>query len=73
MEIRAPMVGTIVEILVEAGAPIEAEDEVLIIESMKMQIPVTSPQAGVVQSILVQVGQAVQDGDLLLVLHRADA
>ena len=69
MEIRAPMVGTIVEILVEPGARIDAEDEVLVIESMKMQIPVTAPRAGAVQSIPVQVGQVVQEGDLLLILE----
>lgn len=69
MEIRAPMVGTIIEILVETGARVDPEDEILVIESMKMQIPVTASQAGTVQSIPVHVGQVVQEGDLLLVLE----
>lgn len=68
MELRSPMVGTVVEILVEPGARVAAEDEVLVIESMKMQIPITAPQEGGVQAIAVQVGQVVQEGDLLLTL-----
>lgn len=68
MEIRAPMVGRIIEILVEPGSRVSAEEEVAIVESMKMQIPVTAPQAGEVLTIAVQVGQVVQEGDLLLEL-----
>jgi acetyl-CoA carboxylase biotin carboxyl carrier protein len=62
------MVGTIIEILVEAGASIAAEAEVLVIESMKMQVPITAPSAGRVDSIAVQEGQVVQEGDLLMTL-----
>lgn len=68
MEIHAPMVGTIVEILVESGSTVEAEDELLIIESMKMQIPIMAPQGGSVDAIAVRIGQVVQEGDLLLTL-----
>ncbi|MGI8551371.1 MAG: acetyl-CoA carboxylase biotin carboxyl carrier protein subunit [Dehalococcoidia bacterium] len=68
MEIRAPMVGTIIEVLVEPGTAVEADEEILFIESMKMQIPITAPWSGVVQSVSVQVGQVVQEGDLLMVL-----
>jgi acetyl-CoA carboxylase biotin carboxyl carrier protein len=67
-ELRAPMVGRIIEVLVETGARVEEEDEVLVIESMKMQIPIAAPCGGTVTAIHVNVGDTVQEGDLLLVL-----
>ena len=67
-EIRAPMVGKVVEVLVQAGAAVGEEDELLILESMKMEIPVTAPAAGTVGEIHVGAGDTVQENDLLLTL-----
>jgi len=66
-ELRAPMVGRIIEVLVEAGARVDEEDEVLVIESMKMQIPITAPCGGTIADIRVKPGDTVQEGDILLV------
>lgn len=68
MEVRAPMVGKIIEIAVEAGAVVETDDDLVVIESMKMEIPVGAPGGGSVASIHVSVGDIVQEGDLLVVL-----
>jgi acetyl-CoA carboxylase biotin carboxyl carrier protein len=66
-ELRAPMVGRIIEVLVEAGAQVEEEDEVLVLESMKMQIPIAAPRGGTISDIRVKPGDTVQEGDILLV------
>ena len=68
-ELRAPMVGRIIEVLVEAGAAVAEEDEVLVLESMKMQIPITAPRAATVREIRVKPGDTVQEGDVLLLLE----
>lgn len=66
--IDAPMRGTILELLVGAGDKVSVGTEVVIIESMKMEIPVESADAGTVASVLVETGQAVEEGDPLLEL-----
>jgi biotin carboxyl carrier protein len=50
------------------GAQVAEEDILLVIESMKMEIPVEAPSAGRVVEIRVSEGQAVEEGDVLLVL-----
>lgn len=67
-EVRAPMVGRVVEVLVHAGATVAAEDELLILESMKMEIPVSAPAAGTIGQVHVSAGDTVQENDLLLTL-----
>ncbi len=68
VEVRAPMVGTIVDILVRPGAEVADGQELLILESMKMHIPVRTPRAGTVREIRVSAGDTVQEDDLLMVL-----
>jgi biotin carboxyl carrier protein len=65
-EVRAPMVGRIIEVLVETGVRVEEEDEILVIESMKMQIPITAPRGGTIAEVRVKAGDTVQEGDILL-------
>ena len=48
VDIPAPMSGSVFEVLVSAGASVSAGQEVIVLESMKMEIPVESPEAGVV-------------------------
>ncbi len=69
MDVKAPMVGKIIEVVVEAGNQVAADDDLVIIESMKMEIPVGAPQAGTVKEIRVAAGDTVNEGDLLLVLE----
>jgi biotin carboxyl carrier protein len=67
-EIRAPLAGTVVSILVEPGAKIDVDDELLVIEAMKMENLVYAPSAGVVSQIKTHAGSKVEAGDLLLVI-----
>ena len=68
-EIKAPMAGTILEILVGVGDDASEGDELLILESMKMEIPVEAPSAGKIASVDVAEGDPVQEDDLLLTLE----
>ncbi len=68
-EVRAPMVGKVVEVLVQPGASVAADDDLLVIESMKMQIPITAPVDGTVAAVHVTVGATVRENDLLVTLH----
>ncbi|MBN2283676.1 MAG: acetyl-CoA carboxylase biotin carboxyl carrier protein subunit [Deltaproteobacteria bacterium] len=68
-EIRAPMPGSIVEILVAVGDEVEEDDELLILEAMKMENPVCAPSAGVVKEILVSPKEKVEVDQLLIVLE----
>jgi biotin carboxyl carrier protein len=68
-EVRAPMVGKVVEVLVQPGASVAADDDLLVIESMKMQIPITAPVHGTVEAVHVTVGATVRENDLLVTLR----
>jgi len=67
-EVRSPGVGRVLEILVAVGVTVAAGDEVVVVESMKVEIPVTAPRAGEVAAVAVTPGQQVQAGDLLLTI-----
>jgi len=68
MEVKAPMVGKIIEVVVAPGATVAEDDELVIIESMKMEIPVGAPRKGTVSELRVTAGDTVQEGDVLLLL-----
>ncbi len=68
-EVRSPMAGTILELLVAQGDSVSEGDELLILESMKMEIPVEAEEGGTVASISCEQGQPVQEDDLLLTLE----
>ena len=67
-EITAHITGTIFKIEKQVGERVEVGDDVIILESMKMEIPLESPAAGVVQDICVEEGQAVEEGMVLAVV-----
>jgi acetyl-CoA carboxylase biotin carboxyl carrier protein len=67
-EVRAPITGSIASIDVAEGEAVEADQTVLVLESMKLEIPVDTETAGTVTRILVAVGDTVRENDLLLVL-----
>ena len=68
-EIRAEMVASVLEIVVAEGAPVADGDTVVLLESMKMEIPVLTEWAGTVTSIAVATGDVVQGGDLIAVIE----
>jgi acetyl-CoA carboxylase biotin carboxyl carrier protein len=68
-EVEAHITGTVWKIEVEVGDSVEEGDTVVILESMKMEMPVEAEDPGVVKEILVQEGQSVSEGDALVVLE----
>ena len=69
VELRAPMPGKIVKVLLQAGAEVSANQGILVMEAMKMQNEIKSPKDGVVKRIAVQEGSAVNSGDLLTIVE----
>lgn len=67
--VAANMAGTIWKILVKPGDKVEAGQEVAILESMKMEIPVQAEAGGVVAAVRVKEGDFVNDGDGLIELE----
>ncbi len=67
--IEAHITGTIWKIEVAVGDTVEEGDTVLILESMKMEMPVEAEDGGTVKEILVTEGQSVSEGDALVVLE----
>ena len=68
-DVRAHITGTVWKILVRPGDPVAVEQTLVILESMKMEMPVESPEAGRVASVAVSEGASVDEGDLLLSLE----
>ncbi len=68
VEIRAHITGNVWKILVKPGDVVKAGDAVVILESMKMEIPIEVEQAGVVSVVPIAEGQAVTEGDVVLLL-----
>jgi acetyl-CoA carboxylase biotin carboxyl carrier protein len=67
--IEAHITGTVWKIEVAVGDTIEEGDTVVILESMKMEMPVEAEDEGTVREILVEEGQSVSEGDVLVVLQ----
>jgi len=64
-EIRAEMVANVWKVVVTAGDQVEDGDTLVILESMKMEIPVLSESSGTVVEVAVSEGDVVQEGDLI--------
>ena len=69
VELRAPMPGKVVKVLVSEGAEVEANQGLLVIEAMKMQNEIKSPKKGIVKRLGVKEAGAVNAGDLLAVVE----
>lgn len=69
MEIVSPMAGVLLRCAVSVGDEVESGQEVAVLESMKMEVPVTAPDAGRVREIRCTAGSFVQEGDTLVVLE----
>ncbi|HXE37632.1 MAG TPA: acetyl-CoA carboxylase biotin carboxyl carrier protein subunit [Azonexus sp.] len=68
-DVLAPLAGKILAVLVEPGSKVEEEDELVVIEALKMQNTVYAPSGGTVKEIKVKVGDTVEDDAVLLVLE----
>jgi len=63
------MVANVWRVVVSPGDAVAAGDALVILESMKMEIPVESPVAGTVRDVLVREGSVVQEGDVIAVVE----
>lgn len=64
--VKSNMAGTVWKILVKPGDTVSAGQDVLILESMKMEIPISAEGAGTVKAVKVKEGDFVNDGDLVV-------
>lgn len=65
MRVTAELTGNLWKLVAREGQEVQADETLMILESMKMEIPVTSPKTGKVTKIHVTEGQTVQEGQLL--------
>ena len=68
-EVKAELVGNLWKIVTEVGQAVEEDDTLMILESMKMEIPITSPITGTITEILVKEGDVVQEGQTVAVVE----
>ena len=69
--VSADVAGTVWKIEVAVGDAVDADQDLMILESMKMEIPASAPQGGVVRQILVEPGEAIAEGQGLLIIDCA--
>jgi acetyl-CoA carboxylase biotin carboxyl carrier protein len=67
--VTAPMVGKIVDIKVKVGDKVKEDDEIAVLEAMKMEMPIVAPASGVVKEIKVSVGQTCETDMVLAVIE----
>ena len=67
--IDAPMVGKVLKIEKQIGDRVEEDDVVIVMEAMKMEIPVVAPAGGVLKEVKVAIGQAVEAEQVLAVIE----
>jgi acetyl-CoA carboxylase biotin carboxyl carrier protein len=68
-DVKAELVGNLWKIVTEVGQQVEEDDTLMILESMKMEIPITTPVTGVVKEILVHEGDVVQEGQTVAIVE----
>lgn len=69
ISVKAPMPGTVVNVVVTTGQSVKAGDDLVFIEAMKMETPVKAPQDATVVTIEVSKGEAVDSGKVLVTLN----
>lgn len=69
VEVKASVPGKVFKVEAAVGTAVKAGDPIVILEAMKMEIPVVAPQDGTVASINVSVGDAIENGDVLATMN----
>ena len=67
-EVRAHITGVVFQVVARVGEKVAAGAPILILESMKMEIPLEAPRDGVVRELRVAEGQTVQEGEVVAML-----
>jgi acetyl-CoA carboxylase biotin carboxyl carrier protein len=70
-ELLAPLAGTVIQIDIQIGQPVEEDDDALVIEAMKMETRVYVPCNGTIREIRVKQGDKVEEDDVLAVIETA--
>ncbi|MED4586012.1 biotin/lipoyl-containing protein [Brevibacillus choshinensis] len=68
-QVAANMAGTVINVLVQLGDEVSEGQDVLVLESMKMEVPIQSEVVGKVVEIKANIGDFVNDGDVLVVVE----
>lgn len=68
-EILAPLAGKVFKLLVDVGDEVEEDDEVIVIEAMKMETPVFSPCDGTIKAIKIKEGDSIEEDDVLAIIE----
>jgi len=68
LRVKSEIAGSVWKIEVAVGDTVAEEDPLIILESMKMEIPLLAPRAGTVMEILVAEGEAIGEGDVAVIL-----
>ena len=69
IEVNAPMVGKIVKVLVEVGQEVSEDDPVVMLEAMKVEMPVVAPEDGKITAVHVKEGDTVESDTVLVELE----
>jgi biotin carboxyl carrier protein len=68
LRVKSEIAGSVWKIEVAIGDKVDMDDPLIVLESMKMEIPLLAPRAGTVTEILVAEGEAIAEGDVAVVL-----
>lgn len=68
VEVKSDITGSVWRVLKTVGDRVEEEEAVVVVESMKMEIPVSAPEDGVITEIKVEEGDAISEGDVVAVI-----
>ena len=68
-DVTAPMAGKIIEVKVQVGDSVSENDELIILEAMKMEMPIVAPASGKVSEVKCQKGDSVAADDVLMVIE----
>ena len=71
IELKSDITGTVWKVLKKAGEPVAEDEPIVILESMKMEIPLLAPRDGLVKEVRVQPGSPVRAGQCVVVLEEA--
>lgn len=68
-EVKATMAGSIWKVVVSAGEEVEEDQDIVILESMKMEVPIPAEEAGTVRKITVAEGDFVNEGEVIAIIE----
>ena len=67
-ELYAPIAGNVWKVLIAVGDKVELDDELIILEALKMETPIFSEESGTVSEVRVKEGDSVNEGDVLVII-----